>query len=819
MSTTVHHHRPTLKQQNKAFKSKHATKSSLREAAKGKVQRVSVKSSGSPTAAQNRANRRNAAKQLQLKKRHDLVEATRIFSGSDGAPRIVAVIPLCQDVSASDAVRAMLAPVDIDTTSLPRQGVWRTKVDRFKSNIQFVLLPYRNLYAALDACKAADYVVFVLSTVTEVDEWGDMALRSLQGQGLPEVTTVALAESEQKESKQSGDILKSLLSFIRYFVPTQQRVYELTASSDAINAIRSVCEGRPSAPKWRDGRSWVLADSMAWEESPPMLGETAKDPLGVLTLTGVVRGGSLSANRLVHIPNAGDFQIEQILSSPNSSRRHKEAASGGMDVEPQVLSERTNDGDSLTSRLDPDTMQNEQTWPTEEEMQGVDGASTAGPTGSLPPASIGTTPKAVKKVRVPKGTSAYQAAWIVDDAEDGDGEDWEDYASDDEEIDNEAFKVPEPIEPADDEEVDFDDSASVSTRKSVAFEDLDMEEEGRQLDDWRAKRAREREDKDDLEFPDELDTPQDIAARTRFQRFRGLRSFRTSPWDPYENLPIDYSRIFQFEDYERTKRRVRKQADEEGVQPGTLVSVRLKNVPRSTALDRPSSNPVMLFSLLQHEHKYSVLNFSVQRNTEHTGSVRSKDPMVICVGPRRYRTNPIYSDNGRGGSKGANNVHKFERYLRHGTSSVATIYGPIVFGKQPCLVLRETGDYQAPELVATGTFMNPDPKRIIAKRIILTGHPFKVHKKTATIRYMFFNPEDVSYFAPIQLHTKHGRTGHISESLGTHGYFKAHFDGPINQMDTVCLSLYKRVFPRWAELHRIAMRKDDEGVAGEAMEE
>jgi len=40
-----------------------------------------------------------------------------------------------------------------------------------------------------------------------------------------------------------------------------------------------------------------------------------------------------------------------------------------------------------------------------------------------------------------------------------------------------------------------------------------------------------------------------------------MRSFRTSPWDPFENLPRDYARIFQFEDFKRTERGLRRRAD------------------------------------------------------------------------------------------------------------------------------------------------------------------------------------------------------------------------------------------------------------------
>ena len=109
-------------------------------------------------------------------------------------------------------------------------------------------------------------------------------------------------------------------------------------------------------------------------------------------------------------------------------------------------------------------------------------------------------------------------------------------------------------------------------------------------------------------------------------------------------------------------------------------------------------------------------SFTVQRNTEYDGSVRSKvcydgifyqsrglhnlkDPLILCVGPRRLAVNPIYSQHTRGGGKGVNNVHKFERYLRHGATYVASVYCPVVYGKQSCVLLRETSDIQGGPLL------------------------------------------------------------------------------------------------------------------------
>lgn len=42
-------------------------------------------------------------------------------------------------------------------------------------------------------------------------------------------------------------------------------------------------------------------------------------------------------------------------------------------------------------------------------------------------------------------------------------------------------------------------------------------------------------------------------------------------------------------------------------------------------------------------------------------------------------------------------------------------------------------------LIATGHLFSVDPDRMVIKRVVLSGHPFKIFTKMAVVRYMFFN--------------------------------------------------------------------------------
>lgn len=820
-----HHHRSTTKSTNKAFKTRHASKSALKERTKGKVDSLETGSRKTPhQQVMSKLTRRNQQKQKRISHSAKLAADGSVFTGRDGAPRIVAVVPLCEDVNSKSVITQLNSSVDLEA-EVPEHNTWRLEIPRFKQKLQY-LTPSRDLLECLDACRVADFVLFVLSAEEEVDELGERMLRCIESQGVSTVMMGVHNLNKVEPAKKRPDVLKSLKSFATHFFASLEKVHDISSRQDGSNVMRSLCTTMPKGIRWRQDRSWVVPEEVKWEDQQ-------------CHITGVVRGKNLKADRLLQVGDWGDFQIEKITAAPLETKKKSHAKANDMAVDApegdQVLETPTEDQDDLAELAPEETLMDEDGMTM--------GAASLAPSerkhvllddhryfdeDEHPREEI------AKPKRLPRGTSKYQAAWFLGDVSDS-GSDLESVDGDDDDEDMDFGEAPA-AGPADGH---FDETMREPTEaapseypQSEMFQDRAIEEEADQLEQYRKQRRQEAED--DLEFPDEIELLPNMSAKERLAKYRGLKNMRTSPWDTEEDRPYEpeeWSRLLEIADYKSAKNRILKESLEGGVKAGTRVSIQLRITPEQASELQAQPQPTSIFSLLRHEHKRTNVNTSITLSSDHPSPLKSKTQMVLQCGPRRMVVNPLFSQEGNT----PNNVHKFNRFLHPGQTAVASFIGPIGWGSIPCLYFLPTvpgstesdavsdlaNAMQKPtlELIATGTSLAPSTSRIVAKRVILTGHPYKINKKVVTIRYMFFNNEDVEYFKAIQLWTRRGRQGWIKETLGTHGYFKATFDGKINPMDAVALSLYKRVWPRSARSFQPGMELEAAVVEGDEEDE
>ena len=248
-----HSHRSTTKVSHKPFKSRKATKGALKEIAKGTFSRTDrdedlnhsagkiadLSSRKTPyQALMSKFDRRNQARQKQQTKHREHLRDMNVFAGREGAPRIVAVIPLCEHANASAAVRSLSRSIN-DDTAIPEEGLLRTDIERFKQKIQYVIVK-RDLLAALDAGRTADFVVIILSPDQEVDELGELILRSIESQGLSTLLTVVQGLEKIEQAKRRNQVLSSLKSYIIHFHPDQEKIHNLDNQQECANLMRSL---------------------------------------------------------------------------------------------------------------------------------------------------------------------------------------------------------------------------------------------------------------------------------------------------------------------------------------------------------------------------------------------------------------------------------------------------------------------------------------------------------------------------------------------------------------------------------------------------
>lgn len=745
------------------------------------VDKVDVKQKSRKARQQaKRVQRRNQLNQQRKKKREAILNQKRKI-GYDNCPPILVTVfnnsgrPIDEFL---DYLEKCYKDLIIDRS---QKGSIFVIVPRFKVRYQF-LYPSDDLFYNLDTAKVADLLLILHPA--EADEDYSLAdnelLNSIYHHCLP-TTMHIVCGLEEIVSKKRQQVKKNIQKVIDTKFP-DEKLHKIDTPTEVLQLLQLICNCKKRKVALHNYRSSLLADKYEYNETDSSL-----------KVNGFIRHNQLDVNGLIHIPGWSNYQIRSIrilddprpLTTNNRSKGTDQQMNTDKSVE--VLKPDPMKQESLESENDLDPMEGEQTWPTPEELAEA-------------------TDKAKKRVvKVPKGTSDYQAAWIIDPDEPDENNDskstFDDDSEDDydEEGDDQIDKaISDEESNEDDQEQDEDqefDTLTITEAGDADYDEkMDIEEEKSALTKFREARENEL-------FPDEIDTPTDVPARHRFARYRGLKSFIHSPWDSKENLPSDYSRIFQFENFAHTRKRVIKKLREESstaVQPGSYVEIILEKVPSDLIKfydNKDSSSlslPLVLIGLLPHEQKMSLINV-VLRSVDHEENdepIKSKDELIIHLGFRRFITRPIFSAHTNG------DKFKFERFLPKDGSIVASFYAPITYPPASAVAYKKCKD-GSHKLVAVGSLLNVNPDRIVIKRIRLSGHPFKVVRKSAVVRYMFFNREDIKWFQPVELRSKYGRHGHIKEPLGTHGHMKCIFDRPLTSNDTVLMNLYKRVYPKW----------------------
>ncbi|KAK6933908.1 Ribosome biogenesis protein BMS1/TSR1, C-terminal [Dillenia turbinata] len=776
-------------QVNKAHKTRFASKSS-RQVHKTSLQdkknnRVSKSEKNVGKGA--RAARIQRNKMLRDQKRAALLKEKRESSGKTSAPRIIVLFGLNSFVNLNSLEEDLLQVLSPEHDGTQFRTVASSE---YKLRATVLKAPHGDLLACMEMAKVADLIAFVASASSSgsendtsfIDSFGSQCLSVFRALGLP--STAVFIRDLPVEPKKSHDLKKMCISSLTSEFPEDCKFYPADTKDELRKFMWLFKEQRLTVPHWRNQRPYVLAQKVDVVNHECNLGNCT------LVLSGYLRSHSLSVNQLVHVSGAGDFQLTKIdvLNDPvplvpKKAQEDLMVSDKALDMEVMrsIVPDPLQQEPLLVENI-PDPLAGEQTWPTEAELADAD---------------RNLKEKKIRKRTLPRGTSEYQAAWILDETDE------EDSDNNDEEDDGMILDGKEDGLPNEDGGNHFDlddDHASLNLRDSDDDTEVDsvmtdgenltreqMEEEIRKI-----KSAH----KEDEEFPDEVDAPLDVPARRRFAKYRGLKSFRTSSWDPKESLPPEYARIFAFDNFARTQKHVLSKAQEmdQGnsdnyIPSGSYVRLHIKDVPVGVAsklCNLTWRTPVIACGLLQHESKMSVLHFSIKKLETYTAPIKAKEELIFHVGFRQFIARPIFSSDNINSDK-----QKMERFLHAGRFSVASIYAPISFPPLPLIALKSVEDASSPMVAAVGSLRSIDPDRIILKRIILTGYPQRVSKVKASVRYMFHNPEDARWFK-------------VKPFWAGISAMKCLFNGVLQQHDTVCMSLYKRAYPKWPE-HRFPL--------------
>ncbi|XP_063972132.1 ribosome biogenesis protein BMS1 homolog [Diachasmimorpha longicaudata] len=232
----------------------------------------------------------------------------------------------------------------------------------------------------------------------------------------------------------------------------------------------------------------------------------------------------------------------------------------------------------------------------------------------------------------------------------------------------------------------------------------------------------------------------------------------------------------------------------EGFRPGMYVRVELESVPCEFITNLDPTYPLIVGGLLHGEENIGYVQGRLKKHRWYSKILKTRDPLILSVGWRRFQTIPIYSkleDNLR---------NRMIKYTPEHVACMSHFWGPITPQGTGFLAVQDVST-RIPgfRIAATGTILELDKSTRIVKKLKLTGVPMKVYKKTAFIKDMFNSTLEVAKFEGARIKTVSGIRGMIKKAVSKpEGCFRATFEDKIQLSDIVfCRTWYKIDVPRF----------------------